>query len=179
MASPFQQRKVALAFYRWDQTKDGVVRADDLELWGKQVAAYLPVAQGSPHYDTILATYRQTWQTAFQPFDRDHDDAVTLDDYLAAFAVFQEPQSAEQVIAANRALFDTLDLDGDGKIAPNEYVAFVRPAGVAEQEARMAFSLLDRDGDGFIAREEFAQDLYDYFTSDDRAAPANSFFGAS
>ena len=34
MASPFQQRKAALAFYRWDQTKDGVVR-----LQGRPAAA--------------------------------------------------------------------------------------------------------------------------------------------
>ncbi len=34
MASPFQQRKAVLAFYRWDQTKDGVVR-----LQGRPAAA--------------------------------------------------------------------------------------------------------------------------------------------
>ena len=54
MATPFQQRKAGLAFYRWDQTKDGVVRAGDLELWGKEVAAHLNITQGSPHYDKIL-----------------------------------------------------------------------------------------------------------------------------
>jgi len=42
-----------------------------------------------------------------------------------------------------------------------------------------AFTQLDRDGDGFLSREEFAQDLFDYFTSDDRAARGNWFFGTS
>ena len=119
MASPFQQRKAALAFYRWDQTKDGLVRADDLELWGKQVAAHLNAAQDSPQHHRILETYRQMWQTVFQPFDRDGDNAVTFSEYLDAFGVFLDPQGTEQVVAGNRALFDALDLDGDGKIAPN------------------------------------------------------------
>ena len=178
MASPFQQRKAALAFYRWDQTKDGVVRADDLELWAKQVAAHLSIAQGTPQYDRILETYRQMWRTVFQPFDHDQDDGVTFTEYLEAFGVFLDPQGTEQVLAGNRALFDALDLDGDGKIEPNEYAAFVRPLGVMGQDARTAFGQLDRDGDGLIEREDFAQDLHDYFASDDRAAMANWLFGS-
>ena len=178
MASPFQHRKAALAFYRWDQSKDGVVRAEDLELWGKQVAAYLNVAHGSPQYAQILEAYRQTWQTVFQPLDRDNDNAVTFEEYTAAFSMFLDPQGAEQVIAGNRVLFDTLDLDDDGKIAPNEYAAFVRPLGVLEQDARTAFRQLDRDADGFLSRDEFARDLHEYFASDDRSATANWLFGA-
>jgi len=179
MASPFQRRKAALAFYRWDQTKDGVVRLADLELWGKEVAAHLNVPQGSPHYDKILDTYRQTWQAVFKPLDRDNDDALTLDEYAESFGVFLDPQGTEQVIAGNRVLFDALDLDGDGRIGRHEYAAFVSPLGVTAQDARTAFTQLDRDGDGFIEREEFAQDLHDYFASDDRTAPANWFFGSS
>ncbi len=179
MASPFQHRKAALAFYRWDQTKDGVVRADDLEMWGKEVAVHLNIARGSPQYDKILETYRQTWQTVFKPLDKDNDNALTLEEYSASFGVFLDPQGTEQVIAGNRSPFDALDLDGDGLIERNEYAAFVRPLGVAEQDARTAFSHLDRDGDGLIERDEFAQDLHDYFASDDRSAPANWFFGSS
>ena len=179
MASPFQHRKAALAFYRWDQTKDGVVRASDLEMWGKEVAAHLNVAQGSSQYDKILDTYRQTWQAVFKPLDRDNDDALTLEEYSESFRVFLDPQGTEQVVAGNRALFDALDLDGDGRIGRNEYAAFVNPLGVTEQDARTAFTQLDRDGDGFLAREEFAQALHDYFASDDRTAPANWFFGPS
>ena len=179
MASPFQQRKAALAFYRWDQTKDGLVRADDLELWGTAVAAHLHVAPGSPQYARILETYRQLWQVVFQPLDQDHDGALTLDDYRAAFDVFLDPAGEAQVKAGNRALFDALDLDSDGRIAREEYAAFVRPLGVTEEAAGLAFRQLDRDGDGSLGREDFAQDLHDYFAAEDRGAPANWFFGSS
>ena len=178
MVSPFQQRKAALAFYRWDRNKDGVVRADDIVQWGQDVAAHLNFAQGSPEYTQITDAYHRVWEFWFKPFDTDQDDALTLDDFLDQLVAFQDPQAAAQSVRGNHELFDLLDRDADGRIGPAEYAAFVRPAGVADQEVRTAFSQLDRDGDGFIERDEFAKDLVAYFQSDDPTERGNWFFGA-
>jgi hypothetical protein len=178
MLSPFRRRKNALIFYRFDQSKDGLVRADDIETWGQEEAKHLNIAQGSPQYDTLMETYRQVWLLFFKAFDTDNDNAVTLDDFFENIVVFQEPEAREQVMSAHEALFDVLDLDDDGRIELNEYTAFVKPLGSSEQDASRAFRHLDRDGDGFISRDEFAQALYDYFHSDDRSAPGNWFFGS-
>ncbi len=178
MTSPFQQRKTALAFYRWDQNKDGLVRADDIAQWAQGVAAHLNLAQGSPEYTQITDAYRLVWEFWFKPFDKDHDDAVTLDDWLDARVAFQDPQAYAQSVQANQELFDLLDRDADGRIGPDEYAAFVTPVGASDQEVRTAFSQLDRDGDGFIERDEFATDLAAYFQSDDPTERGNWIFGA-
>jgi Ca2+-binding EF-hand superfamily protein len=178
MVSPFQQRKGALAFYRWDRDKDGVVRADDIAQWGQGAAAHLNLAQGSPEYTQITDAYHRIWEFWLKPFDTDQDDALTLDDFLAQLVAFQDPQAYAQGIQANQELFDLLDRDADGRIGPDEYAAFVQPIGVSDEETQTAFSQLDRDGDGFIERDEFAADLLGYFQSDDRAERGNWFFGA-
>ena len=179
MLSPFRRRKNALIFYRWDQTKDGLLRADDIEAWGRGVAEHLNVAQGSPDYDKIMETYRQMWTFYFKPFDKDNDDALTLDDFFGNIVAFGDAEARAQGVDYNKGLFDVLDRDGDGRIGPDEYAAFVRPLGVSEQDARTAFGQLDRDGDGSLARDEFAEDLFEYFQSDDRSARGNWFFGSA
>ena len=178
MLSPFKRRKNALVFYRWDQTKDGLIRAEDIEQWGQAVAQHLNLAEGSPQYDKIMTAYHQMWEFYFKPFDKDNDDALTLDDFFENIVAFQDPQARAQGITSNKGLFDVIDLDDDGKIGLNEYAAFVKPLGVSEQDASTAFSQVDRDGDGFIERDEFATDLFEYFQSDDRTARGNWFFGS-
>ena len=88
-------------------------------------------------------------------------------------------KAREQGVTYNKGLFDVLDLDGSGRIGVDEYAAFVQPLGVSGQDAHTAFSQLDRSGDGFLSRDEFAEDLFEYFQSDDRSARGNWFFGST
>jgi len=50
--------------------------------------------------------------------------------------------------------FATADKDGDKKISPDEYVAYVAPKTDAAA-AKEKFAALDKDHDGYLSREEF------------------------
>lgn len=174
--SPFVQRKLALAFYRFDQSKDGLVKEDDFVQYGEKVAALLTVPKDSETYKKVCAAYMSFWNDYFEPSAS--DGVVTLQAYIEATTRFAGmPQSEAMAKKGNAVIFDSIDLDGSGQISRAELVLFLQPMGVSEQDANVAFGHMDRDGDGHISREEFAQNLTDYYLSDDRESPGNWFYG--
>jgi Ca2+-binding EF-hand superfamily protein len=178
MISPFLQRKWALAYYRFDTTKDGVVRVDDFQRLGEQVAQNLGFAAGSDSYATVVRGYHQGWDAIFKLMDQDADNAVTLAEYLAANEYFTaQPNARELGQAGTLPLVAALDADRDGLVTLQEYTAFLQAFGVAADQARTAFQQLDRDGNGTLAPDEIAASWADYYISDDPATPGNWFYG--
>ncbi|NES65060.1 MAG: hypothetical protein F6K24_07255 [Okeania sp. SIO2D1] len=50
MLSPFVQRKVAMAFYKYDQSKNGLLEKEDLLLIGKKIAASFGFKESDSKY---------------------------------------------------------------------------------------------------------------------------------
>lgn len=178
MLSEFQKRKIALAYYKWDQSKDGIVKANDFEIMGKKAAELLGVQSGSPDYSKIIAGYQGLWTGYFKPADKDGDNSITLEEYIENCATFVNNSESSSALGLNKAVFDSIDLDGSGKITASEYAIFLKSMGLSDADAASAFSHLDRDGSGSITQEEFAQNAYEYFTSDDPNAVGNWFYGS-
>lgn len=179
MISEFQKRKMALAFYKFDSSKDGVVEQSDFELYGKKVAEYMGLKAGSAAYQETVKRASGIWDAYFKAADRNGNGQVTLDEYIKSNSQFLSHTGAVgMAVEANKALFGALDTDGSGHIQLNEFKAFVVPMGVTESEAVAAFSKLDLDGSGQITRDEFAKNLADYYTSNDPGAAGNWFYGS-
>lgn len=183
MLSSFQLRKLVLGYYRWDTTKDGLVRASDFEELGRRVAGSLGVDSGSDQYESILNGYRGVWAAYWQGLDADGDNAVTLQEVLAAAEGGLDPSAVnvEEVAAfakqTNLRLVGALDANGDGELEPEEYTAFVGALGVSEENAAKAFGKLDSNGDGKLSAEEIAVAWGEYYASDDPSATSNWFYG--
>src|SRR5215217_6065149 len=123
--SPFLQRKMILAFYRFNVSKDGLLRAADFEQLAQQIAAELGLAADSPQYAQLLRGYTTIWDTYFKGCDSDGDGVITLADYLsAAEGMLARPQIRQEAQAANTPLFAALDLDRDGQITAAEFTVF-------------------------------------------------------
>ncbi len=180
MPSEFQKRKLALAFYKYDISKDGIVEAADLELQGHKVADLLKIQKGDAKREKIVSAYKGVWEAYFKPGDKDGDNQVTLDEYAKALEPYYSNtgNSHESALEVNKTVFDSIDLDGSGQIDSVEYAVFLRSLGVSEAEANAAFERLDSNRDGYLSRDEFAKNLADYFTSDDPEATANWFYGS-
>ncbi|MGH9387651.1 MAG: EF-hand domain-containing protein [Vicinamibacterales bacterium] len=179
MLSPFVRRKVALAFYRFDLTRNGLVSQDDLRTLGRRVAQQLNLPEYTIKHDKIVDAFLSLWASYGKAADANGDNAITLDEYLDAHEKFaQLPNSQDIGLQTNAVTFDAIDVDGDGKIGEREYVLFLKAQGVSANDAHEAFHHLDRDGDDVITREELAADWWEYWNSDDQAAPGNWFYGS-
>src|SRR4028119_46657 len=175
MLSEFQKRKLALGFYMFDTSKDGIVELADFEHHAQKLAELRGIQPGSTDYEKILSASVAKWETFWKPADTDGDNKITLDEYL---------KSADILIAANtgkktnfrvdKGTFDSVDIDGNGEITLKEYTIYLKSLGRSEEDAKIAFSKIDTNGDGKLSRDEFGIALYEYHASNDPQAPGNS-----
>ncbi|NEO71742.1 EF-hand domain-containing protein [Moorena sp. SIO3H5] len=177
MLSPFIQRKIALAFYKYDQSKNGVLEKEDLQIIGKKIAEYLGFKQGDYNYHKILDTYTKAWDNYLASADQDGDGKVSLVEFLEARANMDATQ-VEKNQEFNKLMFDCLDLDGNGTISLKEYEAYLKALGETNQESiKRGFESLDINQDGLISRDEYAKLRSDYGTSEDPEDPSKWFYG--
>ena len=54
MLSPFQHRKAILRFYRFDQTGDGIVQAQDFDTLANKMASTLGIPIDSPRCAALV-----------------------------------------------------------------------------------------------------------------------------
>jgi Ca2+-binding EF-hand superfamily protein len=113
--------------------------------------------------------------SAFKIIDADGDGSLTWDEFLgaatkknkAANAALEHLKGAiatEEGMAELKALFATLDKDGDGKISSKEWGSKVTAnqevmakffGGATKAEIGAAFKRIDADGNGFLSFDEF------------------------
>jgi Ca2+-binding EF-hand superfamily protein len=178
MARPFLQRKLALAFYAFDLTKDGLISQDDFEMFAKITAKDLGHEEGSDAYNKLRAIWIKCWEAFGKPADIDGSGDVTLAEWLRVNMHFMYlPIAKETLITYNSGIFDAMDANGNGSLSRREYAAFLKPYGLTAEEASIAFDKLDRDGSGVITRKEFAENAAEFFGSDDPQALGNWMIG--
>jgi juvenile hormone diol kinase len=182
MLTEFQKRKLALRFYMNDISKDGIVELADLEQQGQKVAELRGIQPGSTEYDQIISTYTNLWQTYWQGADTDGDNKITLEEYLSisdrTITANKEKTNESTKLAQSQAIFDSIDIDGNGTISLKEYTIYLQAVGRSEEDAKIAFSKIDTNGNGELSRDEFAFALYEYHAGNDPQAPSNWFFGS-
>jgi len=179
MLTEFQKRKLALGFYKLDTTKDGYLAEDDIIGWGKNIAQLMGLQPDSEEYTRIVTIYRDViWVNFFLPADLDGDGKHTLEEFWTACdQLFQREGFTEIGMEGSRAMYDSVDLDGNGTISLSEYTLYLKALGVAEEHAELAFSKLDLDDNEQISREEFSQAALQFWSSDDKNAAGNWFYG--
>ena len=59
------------------------------------------------------------------------------------------------------AVFNNLDLNGDGVISFEEWKAHYYCMGIDQEHARASFDAMDTNGDGVVSKEEFINFLYE------------------
>ena len=132
--------------------------------------------------DGVISRYEWSESIPFSDVDRNHDGVVTLNEYLNAPVVYEEPSggndqySRSQFRALDRngngyierrewpydyAEFDRMDRNGDGRLSFSEYQG---TSGTTEG-AYDAFRRMDRNGDGVITRREWdgSQESFDAY----------------
>jgi Ca2+-binding EF-hand superfamily protein len=180
MLSDIMQKKLARHFYFRDLNKDGFVERSDWEQCARNLAALRGWEPGSAEYEEVLAQHVAMWTTFWQPADQDQDGKVILEEYLYLAETQRRLGFAyemKQITRLFAAIFDTIDLDGDGEITRNEYKLFFEAWGIDTALAEAAFSQMDFNADGRLSREVFLQYGSNFYINDEPNVAGNYLFG--
>lgn len=177
MLSPFIQRKIALAFYKYDQSKNGLLEKEDLQLVGQKIAESFGLKESDRKYQQIIETYSKAWDNYLAAADQDGDGKVSLIEFFEARDKMDASQIAKNK-EVNKLMFDCLDVDGNGTISFKEYEVLLKALGETNEEIiKRGFDNMDINKDGTISRDEYATLRSGYFASEDEEDPSKWFYG--
>ncbi|MEW9528530.1 EF-hand domain-containing protein [Microbispora sp. NPDC049125] len=172
MASEFQRRKVIGVFRAMDVDGDGRLTEADFQALAHRWTA----VAGSVDPERLTSIMTGWWPVLRAVSGPDGDNAVTLDEVLLVVEGLGE--AVDAVSGTADAMFEAIDLNGDGLISRSEYGALIEtwngtPAAIDE-----VFPRLDLDGDGHLTRDEFRTHWTEFWAGDDPDAPGTYVFGA-
>lgn len=180
MLSDILQKKLTQHFHFRDLDGDGYVERKDWVQCAQNLVAIREWRFGTPEYDKVIARHEDMWLTFWEPADLNNDGKVALDEYLHLAETQRKmgfKYEMKQVRALFGAIFDTVDLDGDGEISLTEYKQFFRAWGLDAGTAVVAFSSLDLNADAKLSREAFLQYGVNFYINDEQDVTGNMIFG--
>ncbi|QQQ80523.1 EF-hand domain-containing protein [Saccharothrix sp. 6-C] len=173
--------KINHGFTRLDADGDGLLTEQDHVLMGKRAAAALGHDPDSPQEQRIVDAYLRIWHELHLPHIPGGGTSISREQFVASTgSLADDPDAARSSVGAvAEAFLGIADLDADGRVSPDEYLAFQRGhfPDLTEAEAAEAFGHLDVDGDGYLTAEEFTRATVEFWSSTDPDAPGNWWMG--
>lgn len=179
MFSDFQKRKLTRYFQFYDIDKNGYIERDDYMLFAQRLAHVRNWHEGSIQYQMLVGRFHAEWDLLRSFADMSGDARISLDEWFSyhrhLYLFDKKFQVGEDDIIG--AIFETLDMNGDGFITENEFIQFYSIYNMDAQLAKTVFNNLDENEDGVLTRKEIAKLYRQFAHGDDPDAVGNELFG--
>lgn len=176
MLTDVQKRKISHLFSVMDSDGNGHLEWADYERIAGNMAATRGWEPGSEKYEELMGRYRQGWEQS-APFLQ--NDGMNLEQFQAMSDHLMGMPGAYDLVVRSAAetIFDTFDVDEDGRVSIDEWKLFFRAYGIDEAHADTCFPKYDVNGDGYVSRQELVDIVAQFYMSSDPDAPGNWLFG--
>ncbi|MFB9209456.1 EF-hand domain-containing protein [Nonomuraea spiralis] len=172
MASEFQRRKVGGVFRAMDADGDGLLTQADFQALAQRWTA----VAGAVDPERLASVMTGWWPVLRAASVPGGDEGVSLDEVLRVVEGLGD--MADAVSGTADAMFEAIDLNGDGRISRSEYGALIETWNGTPSATDEIFPRLDLDGDGHLTRDEFRTHWTEFWSGDDPNAPGSYVFGA-
>ena len=179
MLTDYQKKKATTTFYQFDANNNGTLDYGDFTAHAHFIKEKKGWADDYPQFIRLMEAKREAWHELHAHIDANNDDLLTLDEWLAFCDNINSKTETNGKPPAwltriHYLIFQSIDLDGDGKIGPQEYGLYLKSIRV-EDGIEEAFQRVDANGDGVIDLEE-VEDLWtQWILSNDPSDPGNYF----
>jgi len=172
-------KKLTVLFRGLDVDKNGVVERDDFGKIASNLARIRGWEPGSPDYENLHNQLLLMWDKYWIYADLNQDNKVSLDEFVESYSKQYAVDKDSSVSAWEQpmaTLFDVIDINGDEKIALEEYKQLLTAFGFDASGYEEIFQRLDTNGDGYISKQEYLQ-LIKEFCGENPEAIGNLFYG--
>jgi len=181
MLSEFQRRKAEQHFTALDTNGDGVLTIDDLVLGARRL---LELQGDTPDQVTErLSRFDEglnAWWDLLTRMDRNGDGEISPQEFLHGYerVLLDSDDYRSAARAAAGARFDLGDLNGDGVLSEEEFVALFRISfGIPRETAAPLFARFLPDGQLTLSRDVYVRHAMEFLTGDDPDAPGSALLG--
>ncbi|MFD5255166.1 EF-hand domain-containing protein [Streptomyces bobili] len=177
----FLTTKIEQGFDQLDVNGSGVLTEDDHVEMGRRVASSLGHAEDSQEAERIIGAYTAIWQEVHLPFVPVGSQGIPRQQFVASTRTLaDDPETAAATLGRLAETYLAIaDTNQDGRISPEEFLAFQRGhfPQLTEERAAEAFRHLDTDGDGTLSPAEFTNAVIEFWSSPDPEATGNWWMG--
>jgi len=179
MLTELQNRKLTSLFYWYDTDGSGDLKLDDYERLVRNIGQIRGHGPGSQEYDGLRRQFMFAWSSLVASADKSGDNAISLEEWLAYMdKILNIEEAAGRTVTSLATLITNMvDIDGNGRITPQEYALFLKAYNVDERLFDDIFQHLDLNGDGYLSRDEIFNLVHQFYLSDDPQAPGNWLVG--
>ncbi|WP_254406296.1 EF-hand domain-containing protein [Streptomyces sp. AC627_RSS907] len=177
----FLTAKIERGFDHLDVSGNGVLTESDHVEMGRRVASSLGHAEDSPEAERIIEAYLAIWREVHLPFVPTGMQGIPKGQFVASTRTLAgDPEAARATLGKLAETYLAIaDIDQDGRVSPDEFLAFQRGhfPRLSEERAAEAFGHLDTDGDGVLSAAEFTTAVIEFWSSPDPDATGNWWMG--
>jgi Ca2+-binding EF-hand superfamily protein len=179
MTTDFQKKKHLSVFKCFDSDDSGTIEFADFSAHAHRIKKDQGWSDENEDWKRLIDAKQKAWDEIRKIVDLNNDGQVSVDEWLQfCEKVSQQSQklgmAPEWMTRIFYAMFQSLDINKDGAIGPEEYDLYLKSLNV-KTDSKAAFERVDANGDGAISLDEFEDLLLQWNLSDDPADPGNYF----
>lgn len=180
--SPLRKRKITRLFQVTDVDGNGVIEFADYQRMLATIGKRRGWGFDHENIRRLLGLLRHSWTTLCQSVDENDDSQVTQEEWYGIWSRFYEMvsykpgQTPNWFAASAQHFFETLDIDGDGKVSPQDYACFLEANNITA-DPNALFAKLDLNGDGYITQSEGVLLATQFYLGDDESEPGTWLYG--
>ncbi|XP_013148139.1 PREDICTED: calexcitin-2-like [Papilio polytes] len=177
MVSDFRRKKLMFMFKFLDKDGSGTIEKKDFLLAAEHAAKQRGWAEGSDLYKECFDTVEMVWDALEKVGDANSDGQVSADEWVTMWdTISKSAADRDWLNKYCKFVFKMQDLNGDGFIDSDDFVAASTKSGNTKENALEAFQKLSQ-GKSQITLTDFQKLWDEYFITEDPNAPGNFISG--